>query len=61
MNHSIEIPTISLVDLSFLDDDDPKSAQMIESLRHACTDIGFFYLKIEPDILPHELMLNVFD
>ncbi len=62
-----EIPTISLQQIVSLDNDimliknDPSnSEQVVDSLRHACKEIGFFYLKVESEQLSHDLISSVF-
>ena len=60
MSKDFRIPTITLVnetDFNHLNAD----SEIIKSLRHACEQIGFFYLQIDPSELSPKLMSNVFD
>ncbi len=53
-----EIPTISLMDISCITEE---NSHLVSSLRHACTNIGFFYLEIKnEDILSQNLLTEVF-
>ena len=59
MSDQFEIPTITLVDESTLNGLSVES-EIIKSLRHACEETGFFYLKIDPSELPPQLVSSVF-
>ena len=55
------IPTISLEDINNLQSSTEQQNVVVDSLRHACTEIGFFYLKIDPKDLSHNFIQKVFD
>lgn len=58
---NFDIPTISLEDINDLQSSTEQQNVVVDSLRHACTEIGFFYLKIDSKDLSHNLIQNVFD